>query len=210
MKKIKLFSILLIIAMVFCGPIVYAHDVTLAEDGMITIPDKISASTKIEVKESFGDYKLYYQWVGMSDQQYDAYLDLLNLQKALKVPSSNAAKEEIEEYESELLAYEASKTEIKPSYVEADWTESTNGTVPFNKNPEGVEEGDPYVLWVKAVNLEDETKVMYEERLILYAIPEDIEQDIENADTSDSILVIGALAIAAVGLVAVSYKKSRA
>lgn len=210
MKKVKLLSIMFIIAIMFMLPVVHAHSVILAKDGMITIPDKITETTKIEVAESFGEYKMYYQWVAMNDSDYEDYLELLELQQELEVPGSNATSEEIAEYESEMLGYEASKTAVKPAYIEGEWTETSDGTVAFNKNPEGIEEGDPFVLWIKVVNLQDETKIMYDERLILYAIPEGIEDDVTNADTSDNILVIGALAVVAVGIMMVSYKKSRA
>ena len=208
MKKIKLFNILLIIAMIFSMPIVYAHNISLAGDDIIPIPDKLNATTKIEVAESFGKYKMYYQWVAMSDKDYADYMDFLQAQLDLPNPGANASNQEKQEYEQELLQYEASKTAVKPEYVEKDWTESKDGTVPFNKELEGVEEGDPYVLWIKAVNAEDEE--IFEERLVLYNANLVLEEDVENAETSDGILIVGLLAVAAIGVMAISYKKSRA
>lgn len=208
MKKIKLFNVLLIVAMIFSMPIVYAHNISLAGDDIIPIPDKLNATTKIEVAESFGQYKMYYQWVAMSDAAYGDYMDFLQAQLDLPNPGANASNQEKQEYEQELLQYEASKTAVKPEYVEKDWTESKDGTVPFNKELEGVEEGDPYVLWIKAVNAEDEE--IFEERLVLYNANLVLEEDVENAETSDGILIVGLLAVAAMGVMAISYKKSRA
>lgn len=208
MKKIKLFNILLIIAMIFSMPIVYAHNISLAGDDIIPIPDKLNGTTKIEVAESFGKYKMYYQWVAMSDKDYADYMDFLQAQLDLPNPGANATNQEKQEYEEELLQYEASKTAVKPEYVDADWTESKDGTVPFNKELEGVEEGDPYVLWIKAVNEKDEE--IFEERLVLYNADLVLEEDVENAETSDEILVVGLLSVAAMGVMAISYKKSKA
>lgn len=210
MKKFKLFNILLIMIMVLAMPVVYAHDVTLAGDDIIPIPDQLSSSTKIEVAESFGEYKLYYQWVAMDESDYESYSELLEAQLAVPNPGTNASQEEKEAYDEAVLGYEASKNALKPGYVESDWVESKDGTVPFNKNLEGVENEDPYILWIKVVSTTNETNVIFEERLILYSSDLKQEENVENAETSDSILVIGVLTVAAVGLMAVSYKKSRA
>lgn len=210
MKKFKLFNILLIMIMVLAMPVVYAHDVKLAGDDIIPIPEKLNGLTKIEVAESFGAYKLYYQWVAMEDTAFKDYMDYSNAQSQLPVPGANATDQEKQEYEEELMAYEQEKTRVKPAYVEGKWTESKNGTVPFNQPLEGVEKNDPYVLWVKAVSTEDASVEIYEERLILYSAELVVEENVENAETSDGILMVGLLAVATLGVMAVSYKKSKA
>ena len=205
MKKFKLFNILLILVLVLVMPVVHAHDITLSTD--ITIPEKISASTKIEVNEDFGEYELYYQWVAMDAEDYETYSDYLEQQLALEVPGNDATDAEIKEYKEEVAEYEKSKVALKPGYDDEKWAKSNNGTVPFNLETEGVEEGDPYVLWVKAVSTEDDSKVIYNERLIPYAIP---EENVESPETNDNVAIITVLTVAAAGLMVVSYKKSRA
>lgn len=207
MKKFKLFNILLIMIMALAMPIVYAHDVTVSN--YIKIPEIITASTKIEVEDDFGEYELYYQWVAMDQSDYDSYRDLLKAQLELTNPGENASQDEKDAYDEELMEYEASKIALKPAYIEEKWVKSEDGTVPFNESLEGIEENAPYVLWINAVSKEDSNNQIYQERLILYNTNL-VSDDIENAKTSDSILVIGLLTVAAIGFMTISYKKSRA
>ena len=210
MKKTKIFKLLLVVAMILSMPIVYAHNVTLAGDNIIPIPEKLNSLTKIQVAESFGEYKMYYQWVAMSEEDYNSYMEYLDLQSQVENPGADATDEEKQDYEEQLMLLEEEKIKVKPSYDNNKWTETKDGTVPFNEKLEGVETGDPFVLWIKAVSAEDESNVIYEERLILYQSNLVKEEKEENAQTSDGILVVGLLSIAALGFMAVSYKKSRA
>jgi len=218
MKKIKFISVLLILSVLFSMPIVFAHNVELAGDDMIVIPDLISKTTEIKVNESFGEYNMYYQWVSMDDEAYESYLAFIESQKLVPVPGVNATAQEIQEYENTMEGYENSKNALKPVYVEEDWKETSNGTVPFNKSIEGVNEEDPYVLWIKVASKKDAANIIYEERVILYdaelALTEEEKEaekeEEKNAETSDNILIIGILTVATVGLMAISYKKSKA
>lgn len=208
MKKTKIFKLLLGVAMILSMPIVYAHNVQLVGDNIIPIPEKLNSLTKIQVAESFGEYKMYYQWVAMSAEDYNSYMEYLDLQSQVENPGEDATDEEKQAYEEEMKGYQDEALRVTPTYDDKKWTESKDGTVPFNEPLEGVENGDPYVLWIKAVNADDE--VIYRERIILYNAELKEEEKVPNADTSDSILIVGLLTATVVGVMAVSYKKSRA
>lgn len=210
-KKIIMLNILTIMAMLFMAPVAYAHDVTTSTK--ITIPLDLNSKVKIQVDESFGKYELFYQYVSMDDDDYDAYMELEEEQIAYMSehkPGSDATETEIAEYKSIMRAYEDDKNNYKPEYDETKWTKSTDGTVKFNVK--GASEGEPFVLWVKVVSTEDEDlEPIFNEKVITYDVKmESEEPDEQSPATSDNMLIIGVFAVAAVGLLAISYKKVRA
>lgn len=216
MKKFKLFNILLILAMIFCMPIAYAHDIELDEDNIVTIPldknNQLSSSTKVEVDESFGEYKLYYQYVRFEGSEYESFLNIHEeeLQYVSEnEPDEDATDTEKEEYAEAIADYEASKKALKPGYVEANWQPSKNGTVPFvKKSGEEVKENDAYILWVKVTN-EDGSEEVYDELWVLYNEGMELDEE-KSAQTSDNIMIVGVLIAAFAGVMVLSYKKSRA
>jgi len=209
MKKFKLFNILLILALFFMIPTVYAHNIELDPDSIITIPNQITSSTKIGVDNSFGDYTMHYQYVKMDSNLYEQYETILEEQRefqAENMPGEGASAKEIESYNAVMKEFEDSKKALRPGYVEADWKTSTDDTVPFYDNDSAsTDKKEPYVLWVKVTNEED---TVYDDKLVLYQAP--IEEDVISPETSDNIMIIGVLAVTVVGLMALSYKKSKA
>ena len=210
MKKFKLFNILLILALFFMIPTAYAHDIATDPDKIITIPELITDSTKIEVDNSYGDYVMYYQYVKMNSNLYEKYNTILEEQKNYakeNKPGENATASEIADYNSVMGEYEASKNALKPGYVGENFKTTQDGTVPFyDKSSASTEVAEPYVLWIKITNIDGED-VVYDEKLVLYKAP---EEDVTSPETSDNIMIIGILAVSAIGLMALSYKKSRA
>lgn len=215
MKKFKLFNILLILVMFFMIPTVYAHNIEVDTNDVIKIPldskDQIASTTKIVVNESYGEYNLYYQYVKMDKDVLEQYLSIENEQleyEAENRPNDNASNAEIIAYNNEMAQYEASKQALKPGYVEADWILSDDGTVPFQvKEGVEVEDKDAFVLWIKVTKKTEDKNPVYDEKLIIHNV---VEEDVQSPSTSDNILVIGILAVAVIGLMTVSYKKSRA
>ncbi len=210
MKKFKLFNVLLILAMFFIMPTAYAHDVVLDTDDVITIPQQLSDSTKIEIDESYGEYNLYYQYVKMDKTVFEQYKAIeeeeLEYEKEHR-PSNDASNEEKIAYNNEIAEYEASKQALKPGYVEADWIPSDDGTVPFQvKDGIEVEDKDAFVLWIKVTKKTGDKNPIYDEKLIIHSV---VEEE-PSPSTSDNILVIGILTVAVIGLMTVSYKKARA
>lgn len=213
----KLFNILLILTAIFMMPTVYAHDIELDRDDIVEVPldskNQLSGSTKVLVDESFGEYDLYYQYVKFQGNEYESFLSIhqaeLEYIEQYK-PSEDATEQEKQDYYDEIVEYESSKKVLKPGYVEADWIKSTNGTVPFIKeNGDEVKEGDPYILWVKAVKKTNSEEAVYDELWVLYNVGMESDE-IKNSETSDNILIIGVLLVATLGTVALSYKKVRA
>lgn len=215
MKKIKMFNILLALAMFFMTPIVYAHNVELDPDDVVGIPldakGQLADTTVIEVDDSFGEYDLYYQYVKMDAGDFQEYVSIETeeLEYAEENrPGSDASNDEKLEYRNTISEYEASKTALKPKYDDSNWVLSNDGTVSFIVGDDvDYNKGDPFVLWVKVVDKEGDKDPIYEEKLIVYNID---EPDVNSPATSDNMLIIGIFAVAAIGLLAISYKKVRA
>jgi len=212
MRNKKILNVCLILLMLLAMPVVHAHDITLAEEGTIVIPDELNAKTKIIINKDITDYKMYYQWVEMPEENYKSYMNILQAQEVYakeENPGADSSDAAQKEYEDAIQEYENQKNKEKPVYVENEWEESKDGTVPFNKPTEGIKTEEPYVLWIKVIDEDDSENPLYEERLILYssALTND---DIPNASTSDNIVVIGVLSAVAVAFMMISYKKSKA
>lgn len=227
MKKFKLFNILLIIMLVFSMPVVYAHDVAVDKTNIKIeeVDDKIYSGSKIIVNsEALGidKYEIYYQYVPISDAAYESYDETLQAQIAasnefLKEKNitdiNDADAEDKKDYFDAMEAYEESKEKELPTYVEANWLKSTDGTAPFDldKLPDGEKEEYPYVLWIRVKGSDEAAGAVYSTKVVIVSNEkEDSELEEENAKTGDEILFVG-LGIAVVaGVMIISYKKVNA
>lgn len=210
----KLFGFLLMLSVLCLLPVVHAHDIVIDPDDVIkvAVDDKgqISSKTKVVVDESFGEYTLSYQYVLFSGDAYDSYNEFLQAQLTYEKeskPDEDASTDVIKAYQEKMESFENSKRAVTPGYDESKWIESKDGTVPLDAEAIKNAKGDEvYALWVKVTSKADATKVVYEDNVVIYQIAEEET----SPSTSDNVLVIGLLAVASMGFVALSYKKSRA
>lgn len=211
MKKFSLFSLLLVFAFAFMIPTVYAHDIETDPDRIITFPlnekDEIYSGSKIQVNDSYGEYKLYYQYVEMTDEVYEQYMAIheehLKFEEENR-PADDAEPDVIEDYNKKFEEYEKSKQALLPAYVEDDWVESTDSTVKLDTTD--IKEVKHYNLWVKITDENDENAV-YDDQVITYDPNAVSEDDVPSPETSDNIILIGVGAILIAGIMFVSYRK---
>lgn len=212
MKKFNVFSLLLVLAMVFMIPTAYAHEIETDPDNIITIPltaqDEMYSGTKVQVDDSYGEYKLYYQYVEMTDEVYNQYMAILEEQRNYEKenrPSDDAEDDVIEAYNKKMAEYEDSKQALLPAYVEDDWVVSSDSTTKLDTS--NITEVKHYNLWVKITDTSDENAV-YDDLVVNYDPSIGTSEDeVPSPETSDNIWLIGLAALAIGGIMVVSYKK---
>ena len=212
MKKFNLFSLLLVFAFAFMIPTVYAHEIETDPDNIITIPltaqDEMYSGTKVQVDDSYGEYKLYYQYVEMTDEVYEQYMAILEEQRNYEKenrPSDDAEDDVIEAYNKKMAEYENSKQALLPAYVEDDWIASSDSTVKLDTT--NVTEVKHYNLWVKITDTSDANAV-YDDLVVSYDPNAGSSDDnVPSPETSDNIWLIGLGAVIIGGIMIVSYRK---
>ncbi len=212
MKKFNLFSLLLVFAFAFMIPTVYAHEIETDPDNIITIPltaqDEMYSGTKVQVDDSYGEYKLYYQYVEMTDEVYEQYMAILEEQRNYEKenrPSDDAEDDVIEAYNKKMAEYENSKQALLPAYVEDDWIASSDSTVKLDTT--NITEVKHYNLWVKITDTSDANAV-YDDLVVSYDPNAGSSDDnVPSPETSDNIWLIGLGAVIIGGIMIVSYRK---
>lgn len=212
MKKFNLFSLLLLFAFAFMIPTVYAHEIETDPDNIITIPltaqDEMYSGTKVQVDDSYGEYKLYYQYVEMTDEVYEQYMAILEEQRNYEKenrPSDDAEDDVIEAYNKKMAEYENSKQALLPAYVEDDWIASSDSTVKLDTT--NITEVKHYNLWVKITDTSDANAV-YDDLVVSYDPNAGSSDDnVPSPETSDNIWLIGLGAVIIGGIMIVSYRK---
>lgn len=111
-KTVKLMSILLTIVVMFTFGKVYAHNIELDPERLITLPFMIyNGKGTISISSTQTNYKLYYQAVEISDSVYTQIKDIESSGDA----ELNVLKEEIDEMKENL---DALKSEYDQKYEE--------------------------------------------------------------------------------------------
>ena len=146
----------------------YADNLNMDEDRVIIMPSFIWNGTgTITISSSVKDYKLYYQSVDMSDEQYETCVNLKEkykledleneLDEAEKKYNNATTPEDkktygekyndlVEKYNSKITEYNSElKTNI-PDFKEDNWKESADGKVEATSN-----KAKGFAVWAKLV-----------------------------------------------------------
>lgn len=230
MKKFKLLNILLILAVVLSIPTVYAYDTTgiTIDKENIRIDDvdhNMYSGSKIivddKLKNDLGEYKLYYQYVIISNDIYQKYMEKHDEEKKYEeellksegVDSVGKLSAEMQEtYKEAIKGYEDDKAELLPTYNDSKWIESTDNKAPLDltkvpKNELGIQ---PYTLWIKVEPKSSGKKSVFNAFVVTTKTEApDTEKNEENAKTSDNIVMVGIGAVVLFGIIAFSYKKAK-
>lgn len=230
MKKFKLVNILLILAVILSIPTVYAYDttgITIDKENITieNIDNNIYSGSKIKLKEALtkdlGEYKLYYQYVIVSNEAYAQYDAKLKEQKKYEeellasegVGSVGELSNEMRKaYTEAMNGFEDEKAEVLPTYNDSKWIESTDNSAPLDltkvpKNELGIQ---PYTLWIKVEPKSSGKKSVFNAfAVVTKAEVLDTEKNEENAKTSDNIVMVGIGAVVLFGIIALSYKKAK-
>jgi len=205
MKKCKVLISLLLAVICFASiPSVYATDIPLDPSNLITIPEQLNSTTKIIIDESVEVYDLRYQYVSMTDGEYDSYRSLVDRLNSLEVPGASAGASEKEEYNESVASLNDSIIALYPDYNEEAWIDSNDGTVPFVGD---VSENGAYILWVE---LTSDKAVLYDAQFVSVPARPNTDGEVSSPNTGDNAIVLIAGIAIAVGVMAVSLKKSRA
>lgn len=231
MKKFKLLNILLILAVVLSVPTVYAYDtkgITIDRDNIKieNIDNNIYSGSKIKLDEALtndlGEYKLYYQYVEVSNDIYQKYMakhneekkyeeELLKSEGVSSVDELSTAVKK--EYTEAINSFEEEKAEVLPTYNNSKWVEATDNKAPLDltKVPQNELGEQAYVLWIKVEPKSSGKKSVFNALLVKTKaeVPADTEKDEENAKTSDNIVMVGIGAVLLFGVIAVSYRKAK-
>ena len=228
MKKLNLFSILLILSMVFLMPTAYAHDITVSNKiGIENVGGTIYSGSKISVDDSIGEHTIYYQYVQLSNDVYKSYakkhteesewiktfLEENNLDSINDITGDLIA-----EFNETVSVYEAEKEELLPGYQEGKWIESVDATAKLDltKVPSNELGFQPYVLWIKVEPNAANAASIYNDIVVRAKQEQNVttenpdEDNEANANTGDEIIYIGIAVVALAGIAVVSYKKSHA
>lgn len=222
MKKFNLFSILLVLSMLFLMPIGYAHDITISNKiGITNLDGTIYSGSKILVDDSVGEHKTYYQYVQISNSVYKAYEEKNNEQIAWRqafleennIENLDEASDDLKKQHNETVSqYEAEKEALLPAYQEGKWIESNDKTVKLDltKIPSNELGFQPYVLWIKVEPTAANEASIYND-FVVRATPEtSAEENVESPNTGDEIIYIAVAAVALAGIMIISYKKANA
>jgi len=225
MKKFKLLNIILVLTVMFSMPIAYAHEVDVDKDNIKieSVDGDIYSGSKIIVnseKLGFEDYKIYYQYVILENDAYNAYeqkiaeqgeyiknfLDEHDLDRI-----EDASEAQIKEYNEAVAGYNDDIEALLPEYVEENWIETPDHTAKLDLTtvPENSLGKQPYVLWIKVEPTDDDA--VYNDFVVLAKKQvADSEAGEPNAGTGDGIVWIGLSAAVLAGIMVVSYRKSNA
>ncbi len=212
MKKFRFISVLLILSLVMVMP-VYAHNVELDSEGIITMPNvdgQMSGQSKVVVSEKYGEYNLHYQYVVIADDVYESYNTILEEQRKYQsesLPGEDASDEEKNKYTEEMAAFEKSKQNLLPVYNNANWKTSTDDTVPLDTK--GIDSEMHYVLWVRITKKTGDTDPVYQNKVVIYK-PNTTNDTEESPSTGDNTLMLVGVAAVIGGIMVISYKKLHA
>ncbi len=211
MKKISYLVLSFLLAVTLMVP-VYAHNVTLDDEGIITMPDGDypSGSAKVTIDESYGEYALTYQYVELNDDDYNSYMAILEEQndyKAKDLPGDKDSQKDKENYESVIADYEKSMQDILPGYVNNNWRNSENGSLPLDTT--GIDSEKHYVLWVRVTATSGELNAVYQNKVVTYK-PNTANDNVSSPSTGDNTILILLAAITIGGVMFISYKKAHA
>lgn len=222
MKKFRLLNILVILLLIVSMPTVYAYDtesVNVDKENITieSIDQNIYSGSTIKISETLanqlGKYKLYFQYVSISDDAYKKWKDVYdkekewaeNFLKDKNVDSyTKLTGDDKTEYNTSIAEYEKEKEELLPLYKDSSWIESTDNKAPLDLKtiPEGTQ---PHVLWIK-VEPEGNEQSVYNDFVVL---PKGEKKE-ELPKTGDNMLFVGLGAILVAGIAIVSYKKINA